>query len=454
MNWYKIRLVLEREFLVRVKTKLFLISTLLVPFGFVLFIGFSVAVQVWESEPEEVIVLLDQTGQLGDELLERAPERYRLNQQETLDELRDQILSSKIDGVLILSSDLIQGQGTAELLYGGSGGLRLLNAVRSDVREVVREERLSMAEVSSEIREIFESNVPLTSRKLSEDGTEVADNTAIFSAIGFIMGLIIFVALFGYGAILMRGVIEEKTSRIIEVIASSIRPIEILIGKILGITSVAIVQFAIWVLLLVVVSFAAGPIVASLTTPTEQMTQLMDEQAISDMVDSNPELSGALSAANGTAGSAGELPFTLPDIELSLIIYFFLYFILGYFLYASLFAAIGSAVDSETDSQQLMTPVMLLIMFAYFFNVQVMQSPDTTLSTVVSMIPFFSPINMITRIAISEVPFWQIGISISLLAITIWGILMLSARIYRNGILSYGKKASFKDLLKWIKTPS
>jgi ABC-2 type transport system permease protein len=262
------------------------------------------------------------------------------------------------------------------------------------------------------------------------------------------------VALFGYGAILMRGVIEEKTSRIIEVIASSIRPMEILIGKILGITSVALLQFAIWVFLFFSVSVAAGPILASITSPTEQMTELVDKETMSDVMRSNPELSGAISAAENTNISNGELPFDIPEIEFSLILYFFLYFILGYFLYASLFAAIGSAVDSETDSQQLMTPVMILIMFAYFFNVQVMQSPDTTLSIAVSLIPFFSPINMITRIAISEVPFWQIAISLSLLVVMIWGILTLSARIYQNGILSYGKKATFKDLLKWVRTSS
>lgn len=454
LNWKKIFLVLEREFLVRVKTKLFLISTLLVPFGFALFIGITVAVQFWQSEPEEVIVILDESQELAEEIRLKAPARYRLNGSRSLDELREQILGGEIDGVLILSSELIEGRGEAELLYGGSGGLRLLSSVRSDVRDVVRERRLARLEVSEEVREVFESSVSLNSRKLTEEGIEVADNTAIFSAIGFIMGLIIFVALFGYGAILMRGVIEEKTSRIIEVIASSIRPMEILIGKILGITSVALLQFGIWVILFFSVSIAAGPIIASITSPTEQMTELIDEEAMSEMMQSNPELSGAISAAENAPVSNGELPFDIPEIELSLILYFFLYFILGYFLYASLFAAIGSAVDSETDSQQLMTPVMILIMFAYFFNVQVMQSPDTTLSTVVSMIPFFSPINMITRIAISEVPFWQILTSLSLLVVMIWGILMLSARIYQNGILSYGKKASFKDLLKWIRTSS
>lgn len=452
LHWKKIFLVLEREFLVRVKTKLFLISTLLVPFGFALFIGVTVAIQIWETDPVEVIVILDESQELAEEIQARAPSRYRINDARKLDELRDQILQGQIDGVLILSSELIEGRGEAELLYGGSGGLRLLSAIRSDVRDVVREERLARLDVSQEIRAVFESSVSLNSRKLTEEGIEVADNTAIFSAIGFIMGLIIFVALFSYGAILMRGVIEEKTSRIIEVIASSIRPMEILIGKILGITSVALLQFAIWVFLFFSVSVAAGPILASITSPTQQMTEMVDQETMSDVMQSNPELSGAISAAENTNISGGELPFDIPEIEFSLILYFFLYFILGYFLYASLFAAIGSAVDSETDSQQLMTPVMILIMFAYFFNVQVMQSPDTTLSIVVSLIPFFSPINMITRIAISEVPFWQIAISLSLLVVMIWGILMLSARIYQNGILSYGKKATFKDLLKWIRT--
>ena len=456
MNWSKVLLVLEREFLVRVKTKLFILSTLLVPFGFVAFIGVSVAIQLWESEPEEVIAIVDDSGLLGERIAERAPERYELEPDTPVDDLRERVMQGGLDGILLLDAALVQGQGRAELVYGGSGGLRLLSSVRDDVREVVREVRLEEAQVGPEIREIFESRVALDSRKLTQEGTEEEDNTAILSAVGFIMGLIIFIAIFSYGAILMRGVIEEKTSRIIEVIASSIKPMELLVGKILGITCVAITQFAVWTLLVVGLTAVTGPIVSAFApgagTETAVSGMAVDPGELGAALDS-PEAQQALQAAQQAGGGdlSSALGVNLPTIEFSLVAWFFVFFILGYFLYASLFAAIGSAVDSETDTQQLMTPVMLLIMFAYFFNVQVMQSPDTTMSTVVSLIPFFSPINMITRIAISEVPLWQVFTSAGLLVVTIWGILLVSARIYRVGILMFGKKAGFGDLWKWIR---
>lgn len=457
MNWNKILLVLEREFLVRVKTKLFILSTLLVPFGFVAFIGISVAVQLWESDPEEVIAIVDESGLLAERIRDTAPDRYVLEPGTSVDQLRQRVIDGDLDGILLLDAELVSGEGSAELIYGGSGGLRLLSSVRDAMREVVREVRLEQAQVSPEIRAIFEGRVTLESRKLTQEGTEEQDDTAILSAVGFIMGLIIFIAIFSYGAILMRGVIEEKTSRIIEVIASSIKPMELLVGKILGITCVALLQFAMWALLIVGLSAAAGPVVSAFAPQTvgAEVAGLpagVDPAELGAVLDS-PQAQQAIEAA--TASGSGDLSsvlgINLPTIEFSLVAWFFVFFILGYFLYASLFAAIGSAVDSETDTQQLMTPVMLLIMFAYFFNVQVMQSPDTTLSTVVSLIPFFAPINMITRVAISEVPLWQVLTSAGLLVVTIWGILLLSARIYRVGILMFGKKAGFGDLWKWVR---
>jgi ABC-2 type transport system permease protein len=297
------------------------------------------------------------------------------------------------------------------------------------MREVIREERLQRANVSKDIQSIFETSVSLNSRRLTAEGEEEEDDTAFFTFVGMAMGFIIFFAIFGYGGYIMRGVIEEKTNRIVEVITSSVKPIELLSGKMAGVGALAITQFAIWLVALFGLTSIAGPIAASMMS--DQSAQM--------------EAMGAPDQA--------EIPafLDIPTIETSLIVYFIVFFILGYILYSSLFAAIGSAADSETDTQQLMMPVTIPIMLAYFIMFHAWRSPDSMLSVISSLVPFFSPIVMITRIAITEVPFWQIGLSMLLMVLTFIGTMWLSAKIYKVGILSYGGTASFKDIAKWIR---
>ncbi|HBW00382.1 MAG TPA: ABC transporter permease [Bacteroidetes bacterium] len=453
MNFNKVRIVLEREFFFRVKTKMFWISTLLVPFGFALLIGGSIAIQLWPQGNEEVLAIIDETGVLSESLMAEDENRYLNYQGKTIDEGKQDVQSGTIDGLLVLPNSILEGEGDAELIYKGSGGLSLLGSVRGDVRSVVREKRLAQAAITDEIRDLFDSRVGFTSTKLNEEGITEEDNTAFYSAIGFILGLIIFVALTSYGTIILKGVVEEKTNRIIEIIASSIKPIELLVGKILGISAVAIVQFGLWAVLFTGISAATTPIVAFVMAQqegsAEQMTSREDVVA-SATNGEEVELSQALEAATNPSPTT-ELPFQIPEIPVSLVLYFFLFFILGYLLYSSLFAAIGSTTDATSDSQQLMMPVFIPIFMAYMFNVQIMQNPSTTFATVVSMIPLFTPINMITRVAISEVPVWQIGVSVVLMIGSIYGVLLISARIYRIGILQSGGKVGFKDLAKWLR---
>lgn len=452
MNFNKVRIVLEREFFIRVKTKMFWISTLLVPFGFALLIGGSIAIQLWPQGNEEVLAIIDETGLLSESLMAEDEARYLNYEGKTLEEGKQDVQSGRIDGLLVLPASILEGEGDAELIYKGSGGISLLESVRGDVRSVVRERRLANAEVTDEIRELFDSRVGFTSTKLNEEGITEEDNTVFYSAIGFILGLIIFVALTSYGTIILKGVVEEKTNRIIEIIASSIKPIELLVGKILGISAVAIVQFGLWAILFTGMSAATTPIVAFVMAQQDSAEQMMSRE---DLVASaangeEVELSQAMEAATNPSAST-ELPFQIPEIPVSLILYFFLFFILGYLLYSSLFAAIGSTTDATSDSQQLMMPVFIPILMAYMFNVQIMQNPSTTFATIVSMIPLFTPINMITRVAISEVPFWQIGVSVVLMIGSIYGVLLISARIYRIGILQSGGKIGFKELAKWLR---
>lgn len=429
MNWRQTFLVLKREYLTRVKSKGFIWATILVPVGFALLIGVGIFIAVWDSEIHYTIGVSDDTGQVIATLQQIDDERYLDYSDLPVDSLRVMVQREELTGYITVTESHINNGEPLELIFSGSGGMQLLTAVRTDFRESIRQERLERAEVSEEVRTIFESTVAVESRRLSREGEERDDDTEFLSFVGFFMGIIIFGAIFGYGGYIMRGVIEEKTNRIIEVITSSVRPIELLTGKMAGVGAIAITQFGIWILALTGLFAVSGPAAAFLMdTPSQQMQQEM-----------------------AAADANVPMILDLPQLETSLIVFFVIFFLLGYLLYSSLFAAVGSAADSETDTQQLMLPITAPIMIAYVILFHAMRNPDSTISVIGSLVPFFAPIVMVTRIAITEVPAWQITTAILLMLLTFLGTMWLSARIYKVGILSYGKSASFKDLAKWIR---
>lgn len=432
MSLRQILLVLKREYLTRLRSKAFIIATILIPLGMIVFIGIVVGISVWDSDTQRTIGVVDQTEVLYPRLEEIAPERYKDFSELTEDSLRTLVLQENIDGYILLRDVHIEGEEDPEFLSSGSGGLGLQSSIQSDLREVIRNERLARANVSEDIQNIYESDVSLTTRKLTQKGEETEDDTGFLTIVGIAMGFIIFGAISGYGGLITRSVIEEKTNRIIEVIASSVKPIELLLGKLGGIGSLALTQMTIWISTLFGLAAAAGPVASIFLS--EQISQMP-----------NPD-----KAAQASQGVNSAI-FSIPTIETSLIIYFALFFILGYLIYSSLFAAIGSAVDSEADTQQYMFPIMVPIFVAYFIMFQTMDNPDGTLSVIGSLIPFCTPIVMITRIAITDVPFWQIGLSIFLMIGTFAGTIWLSAKIYSVGILSYGQSANWNELWKWIR---
>lgn len=428
MSWRQIYLVLSREYLTRVKSKGFLAATFLVPLGIILLYGVGFAIFLWDTEVQVEIGIKDDTMELVHLLREVNETRYIDYSEITVDSLRSLVQTGELTGYVHITEENVTDNKPLELIYSGSGGMALLTSIRTDMRDVFRQERLKRAEVSEEIQNIFETRIGLESRVLTEEGEETDDDAAFLSVLGLIMGVIIFGAIFGYGGYIMRGVIEEKTNRIVEVITSSVRPIELLTGKLLGVGALAITQIGIWVLTLAGLSILAAPIAASfMSSQSEQLATIEEAQA--------------------------EMPaiFTIPSIETSLIVYFVIFFILGYLLYSSLFAAIGSAADSETDTQQLILPIMVPIFIAYFILLQMMNNPDSMISVIGSHVPFFAPIVMISRIAMTDVAFWEIWLSIILMIAAFAATMWLSAKIYKVGILSYGSSAGFKDLAKWLR---
>ncbi|MDZ7807537.1 MAG: ABC transporter permease [Gracilimonas sp.] len=261
MSLHKIWLVLKREYLTRVKSKSFIIITALTPLAFVAFMGIIVYISISETEVEKRIGILDETNVLVERLVELNETRYFDVSDQSVENLRSKVKAGDLDGYIILSDSVIEHSKSPTLVHGGSGGLSFLSAVRSDLREAVREERLTRQNVSEEIRDIFETRTGLEAVKLTEEG-ESEDNTVFASALGFVLGLLIFFGIFFYGALLMRSVIEEKTNRVLEVIASSVKPIELMFGKLFGVLSIALTQFGIWILFYTGLSIAAAPVAA------------------------------------------------------------------------------------------------------------------------------------------------------------------------------------------------
>ena len=432
MNFAKIWLITKREYLTRVQTKSFLLSTFLTPLFIIGLMGLVIYVTVSENEAPKQVVVIDETLRISNKLVEIDPVRY-IPSDESPEVIREEVLEGQWDGYILIESDFLSENSTATFVHNGAGGISFYESLRSDLRDVTREIRLQDNDVPQDIISIFEERPSLENKRINEEGIEEDSNAFVSSIAGILIGVFIFIGLFGYGAILMRSVIEEKTSRIVEIITSSVKPIELMVGKLVGVCLVALTQFGLWIATYAGITVLAAPVAQFF------IAQRMGSVP-TDMV--NP----------GMESASVDLSF-LDQFSVNpvFLMYFFVFFILGFLMYSSIFAAIGAAVDSEQDSQQFMTPVMLPILIGYMLNFRIAEVPDSTFATIASLFPLTSPINMMTRLLVSNVPFWEVLLSIGLLIASVAGMMLLGARIYRTGILMYGKKPSFKEIFKWIR---
>ncbi|MGM0739522.1 MAG: ABC transporter permease [Bacteroidota bacterium] len=420
----KLLLIIQREYLTRLKSKIFIVSTILAPLVMILLLVLPTMIQVLSGERDRQFMVYDETGTVGNELVANDSVYYRLT--ESLpEELRQSLIRGDIEGFLVIPHEILDGKGQASFYHGGTAGMTVTSRIRSDVQRIVRNIRLDRVDASQEVRTILADRVQMENLTISEEGEEEADS-GFYMFLGFIMGFIIYGALFGYGAVIMRSVMEEKTSRIVEVIASSVRPFELLMGKVTGVALLGLTQFVIWAVAGALLLMAAAPLVTIF-------------------------MGGNGEAAQMAEASSEAAAFSVPAISPFLWIGFVLFFLLGFLVYSALFAAVGSAVDQESDSQQLQLPIIMLIIIPLMFLFPVSDDPSSTMAISLSMVPFFAPILMPVRMAVLSLPFWQVGGTILLMILTFVVLIWMSSRIYRTGILMYGKKASFKELWKWIR---
>ncbi|PEN12244.1 ABC transporter permease [Longibacter salinarum] len=426
----KILLILRSEFWRRARSKAFILATLLVPVFIVLAsILPSVFIYLGEQQSDDqTIAVVDETGRLLSALQAEAGDgtRYQFTASDApADSLRDRVLRGDLDAYLVLPATLLDGEGTPAYFSTESGGMTGPMRLENLIERTVRNTRLTDRNVPDEVRQIMNANLNLSAHTITEEGTE--QQSALSGLLGLMMALAVYIAVFVYGQYVMQGVIEEKSNRVVEVVVSSVKPFELLMGKVLGIGSLGLMQMVVWLVL-------AG---AGLTFGGTILALFLDPADLGVAPDASSQ---AMMEAAGV---------TLPTVPLSLIFWFIMFFLGGYLLYASLFAAVGSAVEQQQDAQNLLYVVVLPLVIPIIAATYVLQLPNSTMSVVLSHIPFFSPVLMPVRMSATTVPTWEVLIAYALLGATFMVMIWLASRIYRVGIFMYGKAASLSEIARW-----
>ena len=445
----KIGLIIKREYLTRVRKKSFVIMTILGP---VLMAALFI-VPVWlamNEEDESNILVIDDSFLFHERMTETDKSHFVFPEVGTrLDSAKSQMVESEdFDAVLYIHEKIMSTPTGIQLIYDKQPGINVIRYIENTLENDIEKFKLAKSGIDQGTIEAAKTNIKLVTKKLDEVGEESKSNTELSMIVGMFSGILIYMFIFLYGVQVMRGVIEEKTSRIIEVIISSVKPFELMMGKIIGIALVGLTQFLLWMVLSTTLISGGKTLVENHFAQKETATSI--EQAMSTTESVSPEAEEAVSAELNQA-AIDEVFASIEQINLPIILFSFLfYFLGGYLIYSALFAAVGSAVDNEADTQQFMLPITLPIIFSFVMAQVVINNPESPMSFWLSMIPFTSPIIMMVRIPFG-VPYWELALSMFLLVIGFIGTTWVAGRIYRTGILMYGKKISYKELWKWLR---
>ena len=449
MNLHRINIIIGREYLNRVKKKSFLIVTFLVPVLFAALCLLPALIINGLNEESKTLAVVDESSVVMPYLQDSELVSYKDCTGRSVEELKAELGESDYDAILAISPlDTVARTVSADIFSLKPLGIELGEIVNSRINDAVEAYRISTYDIEDlkVIMEEVKADVKLRSYTLDEEGKETINESGVFMIVSMVLGMIIYMFIVIFGGMVMSSVIEEKSSRVVEVLVSSVKATELMFGKIIGIALVAITQFLLWVVLTAaiigIVGSIAGP---SLLADTDPATMVQMSAGV------DAAQAEAIASAMSEPGEMSVILTTLKNIPIATILVCFLvFFVFGYMLYASLFAAIGSAVENEGDTQQLQIPVTIPILIGFFIAIYAFKAPESPLVFWGSMIPFTSPIVMLARLPFG-VPAWEIIVSIVLLIATVVLCAWISAKIYRVGILVFGKKSTFKDLWKWFK---
>lgn len=433
---HKLWLIIKREYLTRVTRRSFILATLLTPLAIGLFVVVITLIFSYESDDAKRIAVIDEGGILSGTIASQS-NIYFKRVDADLEDLKSRMAEEDYNAILYLPpvTDVLDREYAAYFYSDEKLTLDIEPAITRGVSRALREYKINQLQLDKRQLEALDTDIELEPRPItvSAENNTGRLSSKIAAALGFIMGVVMYLTVFIYGMMVMRSVMEEKTSRIVEVMISSVRPFQLMMGKIIGVGAVGLTQLAIWLILFPVIIILASLLVG---------------------VDPN-QMQGA-PAAGQVSPDEAQLLFSQITEELSrqnwwlIIPSFILYFLGGYFIYSALFAAVGSAMgDDLGEGQALTIPITIPVLLAFYIMMVSVEAPNSSLAVWSSIFPLFSPIVMAARIPY-EPPIWQIALSMVLLISTAIGLVWVSGRIYRVGILMYGKKGSFKELLRWM----
>ena len=428
-----------REFKERVYKKSFIITTLLMPLLMLALSAAPAVIMFFVRGETKAVSVIDQSGIVAPQLESGDDIQFVVIEDGDLQTELKKSLESEEFGVLFIGSDIVENPNNIQLYTNQSSSMLIEEAIAGQVEEIIEAERLKALNVGDlkRILEQVEVNINLSTFRNGAEQSE-ATSSAASSFVGIALGFVLYFFLVVYGSIVMQSIIEEKNSRILEVLVSTVRPFDMMMGKILGVASVALTQIAIWGVLLIVISAAVIPAVM----PDDILAGVEAVRAGADAAAMVPDMDIEAIAALSSIMDTGYIS--------QIVLLLLLFMMGGFLLYAAMYAAIGASVDLGQDGQKLTTPVMIPIIFAFIILTMVMNDPNSPLVVWCSMIPFTAPIVMMGRIP-SGIPTWEIVTSLVLLYATFIVMVWLAGKIYRVGIFMHGKKPTFKELYKWLR---
>jgi len=444
----KIKLIISREYLTRVKKKSFLVMTILGP---ILFAAMMI-VPAWLASREDTevrhIAVVDSSGIFIDRIEDTDYIKFEYLNDKSIDVVRKDFPESKYYAVLQILPSITYEATAVHLFSNTQPSFSIKSHIANSMEKELKYRKLKSHGIDENILKSIKSEVSIRTIQWTEDGEEKESSTEVAMAVGYASGFLIYFFIFLFGAQVMRGVIEEKTNRIVEIIISSARPFQLMMGKIVGIALVGLTQFLLWIILtLMIITGVKTVFFPELGTQNAQeivVQDLFEQEGIQQIEELQPQNIDKISSILNAAKS----------IDYGVLFGSFIFFFLGgYLLYGSLFAAIGAAVDNETDTQQFMLPITIPLIISIVVMMNVVQNPESPIAFWFSMIPLTSPIIMMVRIPFG-VPYWELALSMGLLVLTFIGSVWLAGKIYRTGILMYGKKTSYKELWKWLRYKS
>ena len=433
----KIWIIIQREFMTRVKKKSFILLTILMPFIFAALIMVPLMLATIEGDEQKTVMVIDKTGRYVGSLKSTANYAF-VPTADNKDEYYTD--DSEVEAVVQITDDLANNPKAVTIYSPREVKAELLGYVETCLGEQVRREKLTAYNIP-ELEDILgdvQAEFHVATVKRNAEGDETSSNTYIAMAAGFIFTFLIYMFVMSYGGMVMQSVMEEKTNRIVELMVSSVKPFQLMMGKIIGVALVGFVQLAIWGVMLSVILLVCGSVFGLSAAPTVPAVAGADMQ-MNAM---------AQQAASGEAAEIMSALMGLPYADLGIM--FVLYFVGGYLLYASFFAAVGASINAQEDSSQFIMPVVLIMVFGLYAAMYSAENTNGPLAFWASMFPLTSPIVMMVRIPFG-VPWWEEVLSLGLLFATSVGFVWISARIYRVGILMYGKKPSIREMLKWVR---